>query len=458
MGGRSRAGMWGLWLLLVAGNATWAQDVVPAAPSNSPAGSSTSPAFDALFQRMYKEPGNLDVSFRFAELATQVGDYEAAIGALERMLFFNPNLPRVRLELGVLYFKLGSYAMARSYFESALAAPDAPPDVQAKVQEFIAEIDRRMSPHKWAVFAHAGIRSQTNANAGPDGLLVKAIGQDAVLNSQFARARDMNWFALFGVNYAYDLLDGNGDMFEISASGYYAKQVQLSQFDLGVVEVLAGPRFGLPQQLIPGGSLKLYGIGTTTTLAQNPYFSGPGAGASVRFVIDKFARFEPSFEYRIRTFKDSDLYPTSSQQSGKLMTVAMVADGNLFEVLPWATRAALDFNRVSDFDFAFNSYDRQSVDIALPIPVDFGSNGGGLRFVIAPAFGISRTIYRAPNFLVDPDVARLDREWHVGGIWDVYLPGHFGLRTQVQYSKTKSSLSNFETRNLSISFGPTARF
>ena len=55
----------------------------------------------ALFQQMYKNPSNLEASFKFAEQAVKRGDYEAAIGALERMLFFNPNLPRVKLELGV---------------------------------------------------------------------------------------------------------------------------------------------------------------------------------------------------------------------------------------------------------------------------------------------------------------------------------------------------------------------
>ena len=89
--------------------------------------------YDELFRRVVREPANLDLSFRFAEAATRIGDYEAAIGALERMLFYNPNLPRVKLELGILYFRLGSYEMARSYFQGALSAPDAPPEIRARV-------------------------------------------------------------------------------------------------------------------------------------------------------------------------------------------------------------------------------------------------------------------------------------------------------------------------------------
>src|SRR5437660_12199579 len=72
--------------------------------------------YDALFKAMFKNPSNLDLSFRFAQQAVARGDYEAAIGALERMLFYNPNLPRVKLDLGDLYFKLGSYELAKGSF------------------------------------------------------------------------------------------------------------------------------------------------------------------------------------------------------------------------------------------------------------------------------------------------------------------------------------------------------
>src|SRR5436305_13366438 len=81
---------------------------------------------DQLFQRMLREPGNLDVAFAYAAVSAKLGDNEAAATALERMLLFNPNLPRIDLELGALYFRMGSFDLARDYFNKALAA-NAPP-------------------------------------------------------------------------------------------------------------------------------------------------------------------------------------------------------------------------------------------------------------------------------------------------------------------------------------------
>jgi tetratricopeptide (TPR) repeat protein len=105
--------------------------------------------YDALFQQMYKNPSDLEASFKFAEQAVKRGDYEAAIGALERMLFFNPNLPRVKLELGVLYFKLGSYELARSYFQEAVKAAHAPDDIRVQVRAYLTEIDRRLARYEF---------------------------------------------------------------------------------------------------------------------------------------------------------------------------------------------------------------------------------------------------------------------------------------------------------------------
>jgi hypothetical protein len=78
--------------------------------------------------------------------------------------------------------------------------------------------------------------------------------------------------------------------------------------------------------------------------------------------------------------------------------------------------------------------------------------------VFTPAAGVSRTKYLEPDPAVDSTTARLDKEWHVSGALDVQVYEKVGLRTQVYYTKTTSSLPNFETKNFSVSFGPTLRF
>jgi len=52
---------------------------------------------EAVFQQMFRDPANLDVTFAYAEVSARLGDYEAAVSALKRLLLFNPGLPRVQL-------------------------------------------------------------------------------------------------------------------------------------------------------------------------------------------------------------------------------------------------------------------------------------------------------------------------------------------------------------------------
>src|SRR6266851_4471610 len=99
--------------------------------------------YDAAFQETLSKPADLDVLFRFAGLATQVGDLEGAVSALERMLLINPDLPRVRLELGVLYYRLGSYEVARTYLETGLKAPALPPEVRSWAEQLMAKMQNR---------------------------------------------------------------------------------------------------------------------------------------------------------------------------------------------------------------------------------------------------------------------------------------------------------------------------
>ena len=79
-----RALLAGAALSLLAVGAGWAE---PATSSDTDLKAQA----DVLFKHLLAKPNDLDAAFRFSEIETKLGDYEAAIGALERMLFYNPN-------------------------------------------------------------------------------------------------------------------------------------------------------------------------------------------------------------------------------------------------------------------------------------------------------------------------------------------------------------------------------
>jgi tetratricopeptide (TPR) repeat protein len=110
---------------------------------------------ETLFQQMFRDPANLDVTFAYADVSARLGDYEAAVSALERMLLFNPDLPRVQLELGALYYRMGSYELARDYFDKAAAA-NPPSEVSARIEQYLADIEKSRSRHHLSGYVFFG--------------------------------------------------------------------------------------------------------------------------------------------------------------------------------------------------------------------------------------------------------------------------------------------------------------
>jgi Flp pilus assembly protein TadD len=108
-------------------------------PSQKPAAAAPADraAYDKAFQASLEKPSDPETLAKFADLAVKVGDIEGAISALERLLLIDANQPEVKLELGVLYYRLGSKEAALTYLEGARTSPAASPQVRDRAEEFL---------------------------------------------------------------------------------------------------------------------------------------------------------------------------------------------------------------------------------------------------------------------------------------------------------------------------------
>ena len=119
----------------------------PASASASPAAAAAAPAvseadraaYDAAFQETLRKPADPPTLLRYAEAAVKIGDLEGAISALDRLLLIDGDNPDVQLELGVLYFRLGSMEAARSYLQAVAGSRRASAEQKAKANSFIKE-------------------------------------------------------------------------------------------------------------------------------------------------------------------------------------------------------------------------------------------------------------------------------------------------------------------------------
>lgn len=122
-----------LWLAL-------ASALIAAVPAHAQDATRLHQQFEQAFARMMENPGDIDATLHYANLATELNDYEAAIPALERILFFNPELADIRLQIGVMYQQLGSLDMAKEYFTATRNQPDAPLDVKERATAYLSAL------------------------------------------------------------------------------------------------------------------------------------------------------------------------------------------------------------------------------------------------------------------------------------------------------------------------------
>jgi hypothetical protein len=119
--------------------------------------------------------------------------------------------------------------------------PDVTPELRQKIEDLLALADKKLQPDQFSGFAQTGLRYQSNASLGAGSQTVLASG--GTINSAFLARPDWNWFGTVGLNYVHDFQTQTGETFEASVLAYDAQQFSLHQFDIGLLEIRAGPRF-----------------------------------------------------------------------------------------------------------------------------------------------------------------------------------------------------------------------
>ena len=240
----------------------------------------------ALGRTISEQPANLEAMFEYALVSTQLEDHEQAIATLERMLIFNPDLPRVQLELGVAYFRLGAYDVSRFYFEQVLS-DDPPEAVASRVAGFIAEIDRRTARNSVTGLFAIGPIYSTNANLGPPDREIRSqffpggvafIDEDSVAKSDFGVQAGLS------LTHTYDLRRPNDDAW-ISTVAYGGRRFRDEKdgaFD--AITVTTGPRLALDDEAF-GLKARPFISGGLVRSGNEPLYGEVGAGAEVTQTI-----------------------------------------------------------------------------------------------------------------------------------------------------------------------------
>ena len=422
---------------------------------------------EALFQQMLRNPANLDVTFAYADVSARLEDYEAAVSALERMLLFNPNLPRVQLELGALYFRMGSFDLARDYFERADAA-NPPPEVRARIDEYLAQIAKAQSRHHLSGYIFLGGQYQTDANVAPGSPLILSPIGPVLLNSQFLKQSSGSVFASGSLLYSYDLETQNRDTFDVTSVGYvnHYYNTNVNRLDLDLLEVTAGPRFNFPNGLLLANTLasvKPYVIADEVGLGEAQYFNAYGAGFEFDDTVWHDLLLKSVFEFRQKNFTDAADRPLSRGLSGsdKLLSLS----------------ATKPFSANSEFNLEFD-YLNQNTRLSYYTNDSYAVTGSyrvrydvPFRIVHYPwessvFLGRAWSIYASPDpcCSTSPDLSifspssQLTQRWRFGFTEAVPVSPRIAIVLQLERDIVSSNLPIYAYTNNSILLGPQISF
>lgn len=421
-------------------------------------GAAALPAIEAeraiLFKRMLDDPADLDTAFRYAALSAQAGDVEGAVSTLERMLIFAPGLPRLQLELGVLYFRLGAYETARGYLESAVSSTDTPEAVRERVRPFLAEIDQRTRTETLTGALLVGGRYQSNANAAPESRSVNLNGIQFLLGDAAIEAPDLNGFASATLRYVR-ALQGQGDRFEVNVQSYGALYAERSEINTLLAEVTAGPVFDLRRWRLEDTYLGLYAIAGGVMLEADPYLVSGGVGTSLARSFDPATRGTVRVEYRRESFRDSALRPTASSRTGDRFV-----------------SSALLEHRISDklSVFGLGNVDRRNADAGFLSLWEVGATLGATR-LFTPSFawtaepwsltlsgGYAHRRYDDPDPIIDRFNAERDDEFFAQAALAVPVRENWSLQTILGVRDVSSNYDLRSFSNVSGSIGLMRRF
>jgi tetratricopeptide (TPR) repeat protein len=404
--------------------------------------------YDAAFAAMLAAPGNLDRIFRFAELAIAVGDLEGAVSALERMLLIDANLPRVRLELGVLYYRLGSFEAARTYLIVALASPNLPADVRGRAETFLAEIEKQRSASRLSGTLMAGIRYQSNANAAPTGT-VRVGGISANLDDNSTAASDWNAFVAFNGLHEFDMGTQYGDFWETRLTSYVARQFERHEVDVSLISASTGPRYALLPKTIEGFSFRPAITFDYVVLDDRTDYRGPGVSLSLDKKIGRDT-VGIGFEWRHRDFKNSSTNVANDDRSGNELLGRFGWDFVFAQWMSGSFSAGYaDYNARQPWE----SYGEIQLGLSLNFYLDFSPFVKQQKSALVLAGSYLRTNYNEPDPVIDPGVKRRDRDYRLSLTGSLPLTETISFVAQGGYARRDSSLPNYEFTNW---FGMTA--
>lgn len=421
---------------------------------------------DEAFRQVLKTPANQETGLQYARLLIATGNYEGGVAALERLLLNADPQPAIRVELAVLYYRLGSYQMSESLLRQALDDARLASEQRTVAQTLLRDVSARNQPSQLTGMVMIGVRRQSNPSARSDAAQVYAASSLTPQTEGFKPKSDTDVQLTARLDHRYDLgwqneaalvssLVGQITDYQ-SSTGRQLRANQEDPYDLAWGELTTGVRFKPAAIALPGLRMRPYLILAELAAQGHRYLNNRGLGLDSEYQIDEKTLASANYEYRRTHYASRVDVPAAEQLGGpdhnlRLQLSREIAPGHLI-----STELGLRHHQTGRAYYDYNGQELRvtySTSYASPLS---GVAGGYWSHALWA--GAAQRKYGAADPDISAGLTRKDNDWRVGASLSVPITGSWSVLMQLEHVSTHSNLPNYQAKNTSLMGAVAYRF
>lgn len=422
--------------------------------SDSVVDNSTSSRYQQSFDALMQNPSDPALSFQFAKNAIDAKDLSGAISAFERMLMIDSNLDNIRLELGVLYLRVGAHELAGNYINDALNSPDIPIDVKTRAKRLHQLALEEQSPHTLSFNIGIGTHYDDNATAAPDSREVLVGGFTALLDEEDTGQDDTSASLSLSMSHAYAFNSQSGSQLETRASIYSKRYDEANDIDLDYLALQIGPRYYLGPILNPSWSVSPFIALNQLNLDQEKYQRSTDAGINVQRLLGSQWMLGSTVQFSDHEYYDSDLRTTAAERSGDGYSLSFDLSRTFTPALSGSVTTSF-VRRNAEVEYETKDEASLYLSVKQRYTAPFGIPQ---RWSTSLSLSYTDIGYKAPDDAIDPNTKREDERLQTRLSNALIFNQRYYATVDLFYSDVDSSLPNFVYDNTGINITFWASF
>lgn len=409
---------------------------------------------DKAFRDVLANANSMEVRSKYATMLVDIGNFEGGIAALEGLLLMPDAPSRIRVELGVLYYRLGSYAISESYLRAAIADPGLEPALKVHAETLLRDVVQRNKTSRFSGNLMLGVRSQSNPTSATKNSEVYYLGVPVARGKDAGPKPDVDTHFFGSLDHELDLDKQSEATLVTSLVTYashfnsvdsYTKQVGYSKpFDLAILAGTTGIRFRpvAATELL----IRPHLIAGVILANGSPHFTNNGVGIDGDYRASETVAWSGAYENTKMVFSSREDMPNVALQGGTRQVARITA---AIETAPG--RFVITELGYTDMDgnAPYSAFREPHIQVSYIFSYAPLIGTSALPWTTTASITATRRAYRGPDPVAQPFSARTDTGWRASLVNTVPLNRDLSLQFQLDYSDTTSNIPNFSNTNTS---------